>query len=384
MEQLCKQIYDCAKSGDADQMVRLAKSNPFIPASASIEPALFVACELGQLAVVRACVLELKCNPNSVDKSGRSALHMAVVRKCNGKIAIAIIKFLIDHGAKIRKSVLHVCCNDMAIFPLFEFGADINAKSVDGLTPIDVAVATDRHEVISELIRAGCDLSPQLIFKAKSAFAVRELVRNGLDPNLRDSNNCTPLHYAVESGNKTLARALLECKADPSLVSRSNSLVSSGSTQSGIPVGIPTPVVVPEDVYASMEILSTHMKNVHRTIMSLKTENDLEKFKRFTDWDEIEQLASSSAAAAKDIKNIIGQKNKNVSSTSLCTICRSETKTVVLMPCRHFCVCFSCSKALKTGGSWDSTCTNMNNILTALPACPICRAPIDDFVTVYT
>jgi ankyrin repeat protein len=371
MNELCTRLINFAREGNADEVVRLSRLNPFIPMSASIEPALFAGCELGQLAVVRACVLDLKCNPNCVDKSGRSPLHMAVTRRSNGKIAISIIKFLVENGAKIRKSVLHVCCNDLAVFPLVELGADINAPSVDGLTPIDVAVMADRQEVVSELIRAGCRLDERLIFSAKSGQIVRDLIRNGIDVNARDSSGFTPLHYAVESGNKALARALLECKADPSLVS---SAVSSSNTTSSTPVE-------PIEKLTMRDVLS-QLKATHATLMALRENNYKELFS-FSNSDAEYSVLENLATATAKIANELREKCTDIQPHNLCTICRSGTKSVVLMPCRHFCVCFSCSKALKSGGSWDATSSDLKTSGDK-PCCPICRAQINDFVTVYT
>ncbi|UJR08339.1 hypothetical protein I4U23_012610 [Adineta vaga] len=47
----------------------------------------------------------------------------------------------------------------------------------------------------------------------------------------------------------------------------------------------------------------------------------------------------------------------------LCIICLNERKTVVLLPCRHLCVCVCCSKKLST--------------------CPICRNEIENLLEVF-
>jgi ankyrin repeat protein len=46
----------------------------------------------------------------------------------------------------------------------------------------------------------------------------KELLVNGADPNKRDKDNLTVLQYAVDRGDRQLARLLLEFKADSSLV----------------------------------------------------------------------------------------------------------------------------------------------------------------------
>lgn len=49
---------------------------------------------------------------------------------------------------------------------------------------------------------------------------------------------------------------------------------------------------------------------------------------------------------------------------NVCVICRDEQKTVVLLPCRHLCLCFNCSGSIRT--------------------CPLCRKPIMNIISVYT
>ena len=49
-----------------------------------------------------------------------------------------------------------------------------------------------------------------------------------------------------------------------------------------------------------------------------------------------------------------------------CVICRENPKTVLLMTCKHLCVC--------------SECGNMEE----LDRCPLCREMIDKRITVYS
>jgi len=48
----------------------------------------------------------------------------------------------------------------------------------------------------------------------------------------------------------------------------------------------------------------------------------------------------------------------------LCSICMSEKVDTIILPCKHMCVCFDCSKDLRSK-------TNK---------CPICRGKIDSFL----
>lgn len=51
----------------------------------------------------------------------------------------------------------------------------------------------------------------------------------------------------------------------------------------------------------------------------------------------------------------------------LCVVCLTNNKCVILMPCRHLCMCTDCSDVI------DSTSRS----------CPICRTDFDRRVTVY-
>lgn len=54
----------------------------------------------------------------------------------------------------------------------------------------------------------------------------------------------------------------------------------------------------------------------------------------------------------------------NTTEENVCVICRDEQKNVVLMPCRHLCLCITCSGSIRT--------------------CPLCRKPIRNILSVYT
>ena len=59
--------------------------------------------------------------------------------------------------------------------------------------------------------------------------------------------------------------------------------------------------------------------------------------------------------------------SKSSSEQSLCCICRDAVKTILLMPCRHLCLCENCSNALKR---------RRGN-------CPVCRQVVVDCIKVY-
>ncbi|CAF1932178.1 unnamed protein product [Rotaria magnacalcarata] len=54
---------------------------------------------------------------------------------------------------------------------------------------------------------------------------------------------------------------------------------------------------------------------------------------------------------------------------NLCVICCNDKKNIVLLPCRHLCVCLTCSKKL-----WNNT---------SKQTCPMCRNQIDSLLEVF-
>jgi ankyrin repeat protein len=381
-------IIEAAKQGDSESVIKIAsESNPFVVSSSLAETALLTACEYGQLAVVRACVVDLKCNPNCVDRTGRSPLHRAVQRKENGKVAVSILKYLTGKGAKLRKSVLHVCCNDLAIHTLLELKADVNAKSVDNLTPIEAAVSSDKFEVACELIRGGCRIDPAVMFAVKSASMAKELVRAKIDINVRNSNCITPLQKAVESGDKRIARCLLEAKADPSMVSRAPSVEEEGSTASSAQVSRANSISLSlfqdnnsmKGLLVKLDEIATAVSKASNSGVDSMLSQDLEE------WADAERILSKTLQDVKTIQENIEKHNRAVSASSVCVVCRSRTKSVVLMPCKHLCCCAVCLKAIERGGSWDTGLCDAPIVrASSRPLCPLCRMPFDEAFNVFT
>ena len=61
------------------------------------------------------------------------------------------------------------------------------------------------------------------------------------------------------------------------------------------------------------------------------------------------------------------QADKNqLEDTSLCALCLDVPKCVVLLPCRHMCLCAGCSGSVANGDP-----------------CPICRAPVADRIETF-
>jgi hypothetical protein len=268
----------------------------------------------------------------------------------------------------------------MAIQPLVELGADVNACSVDGFTPLYVAVAADRQDVVFELIRSGARVTNELLFKAQSAPVVAELIRNKADLTIKDKDSGkTPIELANDLGkNQGLIRALSGCYSAPVHVPivRSKSLGASG---------VVTPVVV--------EAENTSRLSTNESMSPVDIVSQLESIHQYVS-EHIDELAQIdllwirkcsyiTKALTASFVEIEKASHARAEPPSLCTICKTEPKSVVLMPCRHFCVCGTCAKALENGGTWESPSVHQPDAEPSRP-CPICRSNIQEFVSVYT
>ena len=74
-------------------------------------------------------------------------------------------------------------------------GADVGARTWDGLTPL--------HEAANR--------------NAEHVWVIDSLVEAGVDPNARDRDGVAPLHLAAIAGNPAVVAALVEAGADPNL-----------------------------------------------------------------------------------------------------------------------------------------------------------------------
>ncbi|TRY78259.1 hypothetical protein TCAL_11693 [Tigriopus californicus] len=112
---------------------------------------------------------------------------------------------------------------------LLRYGADVNAMSDSGSTPIRSAcyivrngLNTSHFEIIKCLVRHGADIQQPnhfggtcLINSVQSPDLVRFLVENNVQVNAEDVQHKTALHYAVQENRFESARILLENGADP-------------------------------------------------------------------------------------------------------------------------------------------------------------------------
>ena len=58
---------------------------------------------------------------------------------------------------------------------------------------------------------------------------------------------------------------------------------------------------------------------------------------------------------------------RDVSDKLICIICQENDREVVILPCKHLCLCQFCADKIKGNKK----------------TCPVCRQPISDYLTFY-
>ena len=207
---------------------------------------------------------------NSKDERGSTPLMFAAAFG-----SVDGMKLLLDGGAEVNAknafdvTALHWCAGDLAkVRLLLAKGADINARSKQGRTPLIVAAAYDGNlEVVKLLIEKGADMAAKdgsgttpllAATDVNDTETVKFLVARGADvkarmeaPGARGAMGSTPLLYAASNDNAELVKLLLAKGADVNAVSTPEGLrVKNGMIALGsfTPLLLATPFGRPETV----------------------------------------------------------------------------------------------------------------------------------------
>lgn len=206
-------LHSAAADDNLDAIRALVKAGaPLEPEGDDFPPLSFAARD-DRLEAAKL-LIELGANPGWTDKDGGGPLTTAA-----GYGSPEMVKLLLDGGA------------DPNIGQLVIADEECTEEEEPTAPPISYAVWGGRPENARVLIAAGAN--PSAVYRQRSLLhtcaneglveMMRILLDGGADPNYRNENDHTPLHWALydaEMPRKEMVEMLLAAGADPNVVDR--------------------------------------------------------------------------------------------------------------------------------------------------------------------
>ncbi|KAI4460790.1 hypothetical protein MML48_5g00019050 [Holotrichia oblita] len=218
---------------------------------------LFIACRRGQLEIVEylvsVCHADIE-QRGCYEVPDDSPVHSVTPLWCaavSGKLPV--MEYLVEHGA------------------------DINAVSDTGSTPVRSACFMTHLEIVQYLVAHGADINRPnfnggtcLINSVQSAQLCKFLLKHKADVNARDIQNKTALHYAIQEHRLETTQLLLEYNADYNAKSK----YGDDALQTACLKGA---VVIFEYLIRTINYSSERLANAHELLGStfLDEHNDL-------------------------------------------------------------------------------------------------------------
>lgn len=88
--------------------------------------------------------------------------------------------------------------------------------------------------------------------------------------------------------------------------------------------------------------------------------------------------ALSKARKIRDIK--IQQSMGDELERKLCVACYTHERTVLMLPCKHLCMCDGCSSLLMSTAAEDARRSRQEDLK---PRCPVCRADVNQLMSIF-
>lgn len=186
----------------------------------SLETALHWACESENEDLI-TFLIDSGCDIDAFDKYELTPLIVCLVRKEN---KTNLVKLLLDKGASpntsdtFSYSPLHSSNNQDSILTLINYGAQINKRTYEGITPLfELLMHADNsyihflleHGADPNIQRTGGDTSLHLATEKNDIVLVNLLLKFGADPNIPNAKNIIPIHIAASNEDLEITDILL-------------------------------------------------------------------------------------------------------------------------------------------------------------------------------
>jgi ankyrin repeat protein len=213
---LASEIHDAVRAGDIETIRNLVAQDPRLleARDTSRRTPLHRAARRGDTKVVRL-LIDMGAEVDAKDGTGKTALHRAADIPSPETCRILVSA---GAGVEVRDEFGLTPLHLAAIAPsadacrvLVEAGADLNAPTEAGLTPLHAALGLQGQTHSRRTRRPG----ESLYQRQQSCEVLEFLARTGADLNARTIGGSTPLHDAVRAHRRDAVELLVAAGADP-------------------------------------------------------------------------------------------------------------------------------------------------------------------------